>query len=197
MVKISRINKIINDNYIYLTLFVFHSVYIATIFQNRYNIIELSICERMFRFLMKKQTIKRPDKQNKTLLIAAIALFLAVVVFFSAYTLFSPQATEGAKSIMIEIEDNTQTTYTYMVHTDAEYLIDAMKDIPKLTFSGYESAYGLTLISINGVSADWEKDNAFWCIYVNGEQGNYGVDTQPVNDGDYFKFEYTSLDANA
>lgn len=146
---------------------------------------------------MVKQSDKIPNKQNKTLLIAAIVLFLAVVVFFSAYSLFAPQTAEGAKSIMIEVEDNAQTTYTYMVHTDAEYLIDAMKDAKKLTFSGYEGPYGLTLTTINGVTADWNKNNAFWSIYVNGEQGNYGVDTQSVNDGDYFKFEYTSLDANA
>ncbi len=146
---------------------------------------------------MTKQTGKTSNKQNKTLLTAAIVLFLAVVVFFSVYSLFAPQTTEGAKEITIEVTDHAQKNTTYVVHTDAEYLIDAMKDTPKLTFSGYEGAYGLTLISINGVSADWEKDNAFWCIYVNGEQGTYGVDTQPVNDGDTFRFAYTSLDADA
>ena len=146
---------------------------------------------------MVKQTGKLPPQQNKSLLIAAIALFLTVVVFFSAYSLFSPQAAEGSKSVMIEVKDHSQTTHTYIVHTDAEYLIDAMKDAQKLTFSGYEGPYGFTLVSVNGTSADWEKNNAYWCIYVNGEMGNYGISAQPVNDGDTFLFEYTSLDANA
>ncbi len=135
--------------------------------------------------------------QNKTLLTTAIVLFIAVLVFFGIYQCFAPQATEGAKSIMIEVKDNAQKTTTYVVHTDAEYLLDAMKDAPNLTFAGYESQYGLTLTTINGITADWEKDNAYWCIYVNGDIGNYGVSTQPVCDGDTFSLEYTSLDANA
>ena len=83
------------------------------------------------------------------------------------------------------------------LNTDAEYLLDAMKDTPEFSFSGYESQYGLTLTTINGITADWDKDNAFWCIYVNGEMGNYGVETQPVADGDVFLFEYAGLNGNA
>lgn len=137
------------------------------------------------------------NQQNKVLLAAAIILFLAVVVFFSAYLYFAPQITEGTKTVQIEVLDNEQTLTTYTIHTNAAYLIDAMKDTPKFTFSGYEGPYGLTLITVNGITADWDKDNAYWCIYVNGEMGNYGIDTQPVNDGDCFQFAYTSLSSNA
>ena len=147
--------------------------------------------------IMTKKSNKHNDKQNKTLFSVAIVLFLAVVIFFGAYQLFAPQVAEGAKSITIEVTDQQQKTSTYKVQTDAEYLIDAMKATPKFTFSGYESTYGLTLITVNGISADWEKDNAFWCIYVNGEMGNYGIESQPVYDGDVFQFVYTSLNADA
>lgn len=140
---------------------------------------------------------KPSNKQNKTLFIAAILLFVAVVAFFGMYQSFAPQTTEGAKAITIQVVDDAQKLTEYSIRTDAEYLIDAMKDTPKLTFSGYESQYGITLTAINGITADWEKDNAYWCVYVNGEMGNYGVSTQPVTDGDTFRFEYTSLDANA
>lgn len=136
-------------------------------------------------------------KQNKTLLIAAIALFAAVLLFFAAYSIFAPQTTEGAKAITIEVVDNAQETASYSFRTDAEYLIDAMKEAPKFTFSGSEGPYGLTLLTINGITADWEKDNAFWCVYVNDTMGNYGVESQPVNDGDTFRFVYTSLNADA
>ncbi len=137
------------------------------------------------------------EKQNKTLLVAAIALFVAVLVFFGAYNMFAPQPGEGAKAVTIEIINNKQESKLYELNTDAEYLTDAMKETNGLTFSGYEGPYGLTLISINGVTADWEKDSAYWCIYVNDEMGNYGADTQPVNDGDAFKFVYTGLNNNA
>ncbi|MBR2009609.1 MAG: hypothetical protein IJ936_05745, partial [Peptococcaceae bacterium] len=99
-------------------------------------------------------------KQNKTLLTAAIVLFIAVLVFFGAYQLFAPTAAEGAKTISIEVLDHNQERTSYSIRTDAEYLIDAMKETPKFTFSGYEGPYGLTLTAINGITADWEKDNA-------------------------------------
>ena len=140
---------------------------------------------------------KEAKKQNKTLLTTAIVLFVAVVAFFFIYTNFAPKVSEGAKSITIEVVDDKQQMTTYPVKTDALYLSEAMKNAGRLSFTGVEGPYGLTLISINGVSADWEKDTAFWCIYVNGEMGNYGVDAQPVNDGDVFRLEYTEIDADA
>lgn len=146
---------------------------------------------------MTKQNDNASNKQNETLLLAAIMLFAAVLLFFGIYQLFAPQASAGAKAITIEVVDQTQTQTTYQVHTDAEYLIDAMKDTPEFTFSGYEGPYGLTLITINGITADWDRDQAYWCIYANGEMGSYGIDTQPVNDGDCFRFVYTGLTADA
>lgn len=147
---------------------------------------------------MSKQTAGQAGKtQNKTLLIAAVVLFAAVLIFFGAYQLFAPETSEGAKAITIEVMDDKQQLSKYSTHTDAEYLLDAMKDTAGFTFSGYEGPYGLTLITINGITADWDKDNAYWCIYVNGEMANYGAETQPVADGDTFRFAYTSLDNNA
>ncbi len=146
---------------------------------------------------MSKSATTQSSKQNKTLLTAAIILFAAVLIFFGAYQIFAPQASEGAKTITIEVIDNTQACSEYTTHTDAEYLLDAMKDTPKFTFSGYEGPYGLTLTAINGITADWEKDNAYWAVYVNGELANYGVSSQPIANGDVFRFEYTGLNADA
>ncbi len=148
--------------------------------------------------MMSKQTTGQSNvNQNKSLFIVAVILFATVLTFFFVYQYFAPQPTEGAKAITIQVLDNTQTLTEYQTNTDAEYLLDAMKDTPEFSFSGYESQYGLTLTTINGITADWDKDNAFWCIYVNGEMGNYGVETQPVADGDVFLFEYAGLNGNA
>ena len=50
--------------------------------------------------------------------------------------------------------------------------------------------------TVNDCTADWDKDHAWWSVYVNGELANYGVDQQPVNDGDVFCLQYTT-EANA
>ena len=46
--------------------------------------------------------------------------------------------------------------------------------------------------TVNGVRADYEADGAYWSFCVNGEYCNYGIDTQPVEDGDVFSIVYTS-----
>ena len=58
------------------------------------------------------------------------------------------------------------------------------------TYEGSDSEYGLYIESVNGLKADYNVDKAYWAIYVNGEYGQLGADTQPVNDGDSFKLAY-------
>ena len=58
---------------------------------------------------------------------------------------------------------------------------------------GSDSEYGLFITSINGITADG-SDGAYWSIYVNGEYGQYGADSQPVNDGDAFSFRYETFE---
>ena len=47
------------------------------------------------------------------------------------------------------------------------------------------------VVEINGVTADYNVDQSYWAFYVNDEYCNYGVDSQPVADGDVFRIEYT------
>jgi hypothetical protein len=49
---------------------------------------------------------------------------------------------------------------------------------------------GMYLI-VDGEEASWEKDNAYWGFFVNGEYCNYGISEQPVHDGDAFTIAYT------
>ena len=44
--------------------------------------------------------------------------------------------------------------------------------------------------TINGEVADYNINGAYWSFYVNGEYCNYGIDTQPVADGDAFVIAY-------
>ena len=77
--------------------------------------------------------------------------------------------------------------------TDAEYLKEVMDELTEndeFTYEGTDSDYGIMINTINGVTADYNVDGAYWAIYVNGEYGQYGADTQPVADGDAFQFVY-------
>lgn len=130
-------------------------------------------------------------KTNRKLIIGITALVLLIVVFAAVFLLFRPKTVQGAKSITIEVVDNNAASTMYDVHTDAEYLCQAMEEAEGLEFSGTESEYGMMVETVNGVTADWNVDQSYWSFYVNGEYCNYGIDTQPVVDGDAFKIVYS------
>ena len=122
--------------------------------------------------------------------IAVIALVVLVGVFGAAYYIYAPKAQEGSKAITITVVDNEGEETVYEWKTDAAYLMEAVNEIEGLSLDGYDSDYGFFIVAVNGLEAVYENDNAYWALYVNGEYGNYGVDTQPVADGDTYRFVY-------
>lgn len=110
------------------------------------------------------------------------------------YAEFSEKPVEGSKSITIEVIDNAEKSVIYELKTDAKYLSDAMDEIEELTYDGENSTYGFTVYSVNGITADYNTDGAYWSFYVNEDYCNYGIDEQPVNDQDKFKIVYTKYE---
>ena len=131
-------------------------------------------------------------KTNKKLIIGVAVLALLIALFAVIFFLFRPKAVQGAKSITIEVVDNNANSTMYDVHTDAEYLRQAMEEAKGLEFSGTESVeYGLMVETVNGVTADWNVDQSYWGFYVNEDYCKYGIDMQPVADGDAFRIVYS------
>lgn len=131
------------------------------------------------------------DNHKKKILIGVAALAAMVVIFAGIYVLFGKKPVEGSKSITIQVVDDKQEKIIYELNTDAEYFRQAMEQTEGLTFSGTESEYGMMVDTVNGIKADYNENGAYWGFYVNGEYCNYGIDTQPVLDGDIFSIEYT------
>ena len=130
--------------------------------------------------------------KNKKIFLTLIAVVAIVSVFIFAYKTYAPQATQGSKNITIEVVSADQTTKTYEVSTDAEYLEEAFAVTEGLEITNEEGPYGMTIAAVNGERADFEKDGAYWSIMVNGEYGMYGASEQVVNDGDVFQLVYTT-----
>lgn len=130
-------------------------------------------------------------KNSKKAIIAVIALVVLIALFALVYRFAAPKPVEGAKALTIEVVDDKAETTSYEVHTDAEYLRQAMEEADGLTFDGTESEYGLMVETVNGVTADYNTDGAYWAFYVDGEYCNFGIDSQPVNDGETYSIIYT------
>ena len=96
----------------------------------------------------------------------------------------------GSKHITIEVKSADGSTVSDIVSTDADYLRQAMDEAGGLTYSGTESEYGMMVEVVNGEQAVYAEDNAYWAFYVDGEYGQYGIDSQPVEDGVTYSIVY-------
>ena len=132
-------------------------------------------------------------KTNGKKIAIAVAVLAAVAVIFGViYAKFAPSAVAGAKEITIEVVDDAGESTMYTVQTDAEYLGQAIEEAEGLTLEGEEGPYGLVVSTVNGVTADYNTDGAYWAFYVDGEYCNYGVDEQPIEDGQAYQIVYTA-----
>lgn len=131
--------------------------------------------------------------KNKKTLYSVIGIILAIAIMFGLYKAFGPKAQSGSKSVTVEVVDDKGDIKAYGEKTDAEFLKEVMDELSKTTdfsYEGTDSEYGLYITAINGITADYNTDGAYWAIYVNDEYGMYGADQQPVADGDKYSFVY-------
>ena len=129
--------------------------------------------------------------KNSKKVIALVVLVLVAALMGLAYVKFAAKPVAGTKTISIEVINSAQESVTYELNTDAEYLAQAMDEADGLEYEAEDGPYGLSVLSVNGESAIYETDGAYWGFYVNGGYCNYGISEQPVMDGDTFQIIYT------
>ena len=130
-------------------------------------------------------------KKNLKKLLAVLLLAALAAGMTFVYVRFGAKPVAGSKAITITVVDSAAKETVYSLRTDAEYLLGAMEEAEGLSFSGSEGPYGMMITEVNGETADYSVNGAYWGFTVNGEYGNYGVSEQPVHDGDAFVIAYT------
>ncbi len=129
--------------------------------------------------------------QNKNLLkpfIACAALAVVIIVMLMVYNQFKPETNQGAKEITIEVVIPEEETEVFTLHTNAEYLRQALEEVNLI--KGSESDYGLFITEVNGHISD-DTNQEWWCITKEGAQVNNGVDTIAIADGDKYEITLT------
>ena len=134
-------------------------------------------------------------KHKKTILLVCLLLAAAAVLALVFHFASAKNVQKGSKECSLTVTDDTGTSKTYECSTDAEYLRQLMDELSadqtqEFSYEGSEGQYGLFINTVNGLTADYDKDHAYWAIYVDGEYAQNGADTQPVNDGDKFELKY-------
>ena len=132
-------------------------------------------------------------EKKKTVMIAAAAV-ITVIVLGLIYVLSRPKPAAAVnKHVVLEVKDDTGAVKSYSADTNAAYLVnlmDELKSSSDFTYEAQNGDYGLYIISVNGLTADYNVNQAYWSVYVNGQYGSYGVSEQPVTDGDTYTLAY-------
>ena len=90
----------------------------------------------------------------------------------------------GSKTVQVEVKAE-EKSITFTIHTDKEILGDVLLEYGLI--SGEEGAYGLYVKFVNGIEADYDKDQTYWAFYKNGEYMMTGVDSTTFTSGDHYE----------
>ena len=88
---------------------------------------------------------------------------------------------EGEKKFIFNVVDYDGKVTTFEIHTDKTIVGDALQELELI--SGDEGPYGLYVKEVNGITADYDKDKAYWGFYIDNEQASVGVDAATIEEG--------------
>lgn len=95
---------------------------------------------------------------------------------------------EGKNTAIVEVKAGEQSV-TFTVNTDEEMLGAAL--LEHKLIDGDQGDYGLYIKKVNGITADYDTDKAYWGFYINGEYATTGVDSTKIEKDATYKLEYT------
>ena len=124
--------------------------------------------------------------------IALIVILVVAALMAGVHVMTRPQAVEGTKNVTILIvhQDGTEKKLEYA--TELEYLSELLLEQELVT--GYASEeYGFTIESVDGVTADWATDNAYWALYEGEEYATTSAAGIVLTDGGVYKLVYETF----
>ena len=99
----------------------------------------------------------------------------------------SGQLGEGSTKFNFTVVDKDGNETQFEIHTDKETVGEALMELELI--AGEESEYGLYVKTVNGITADYDKDGVYWAFYVNDEYAATGVDSTTITEGDSYSFK--------
>ena len=94
---------------------------------------------------------------------------------------------EGATKFAFIVVDKDGNETAFEINTDKETVGDALLELNLI--EGDEGDYGLYVKKVNGITADYDKDQTYWAFYVNGEYATAGVDSTTIEEGATYSFK--------
>ena len=136
------------------------------------------------------RTTKKLSFLQYSLLVLLVA---AAAVFLSACGAEKSDTTGAEITITIEVIGPDGTSTEHDVTTTSTNLEGAFLDSGFVT--GDDGPYGLYIKVVDGISADYDKDGAYWGMSKNGEYLMTGAKDTPIAEGEHYELVYTLADA--
>lgn len=92
-------------------------------------------------------------------------------------------------TITVDVINSKGETETFTIETEKENLAEALLEA-KLV-EGEMSTYGLYIKVVNGETADYNVNGAYWTLYVGEELAGTGASDIEISNGDHYKLVYT------
>lgn len=125
-------------------------------------------------------------KQKWLIIIGAILLVALLVGALFLWKGCSAKPNEGSKALTFEVVLQDGTSKEHKLSTDEEYLANALVEAGLVEYAE-DGMY----TTIDGVTADWSKDESWWCISKDGEALSVGMNQQVIADGEHYEATYT------
>lgn len=127
--------------------------------------------------------------KNKKLVVGlSVALVVLIAVFAVVFVTNRPETEDGKKNIDVTIVYADKTSKDLDIDTDAEFLADALLEEGIVTKAEYDSGF---YTEIDGVKADYNVDQSWWCVTKDGEMTTVGMNEVAIADGDKYELTYT------
>ena len=96
---------------------------------------------------------------------------------------------EGAVTIYVTVADVDGTVTKFQINTDAATVGEALVAVELI--EGHDTEYGLYVDAVNGITADWDTEKAYWAFYIDGEYAMTGVDSTEIVAGTTYELVKT------
>ena len=111
-----------------------------------------------------------------------LALIMIIALVGCSAKKEAPVAGAVSFKVVVTDLDGNETAFEYT--SSAASVGEAL--VAEGLIEGHETEYGLYIDTVNGITADWDKDQTYWAFYVGGEYATTGIDgTQIVADTTY------------
>ena len=117
-----------------------------------------------------------------------LVALLAILLAFSCVACGSANANDTETvSFTFEVVYEDDTSKTFEIETSETKLANALAEEGLITYD-----VGGLYTTIDGVTAEWSDDQAWWCITKDGEMTDKGLNDLDIADGDHYEATYTN-----